>query len=153
MWQWGEEKKWKLRQILFWARSQSQIIYQVWLHLFSTFPPSQKRDCVYFLLYVQLRRVIFLKSAVARETHTLTSAANQRSIVHFSKSFYWSISAAFIQQSLLQQSIDWWCQISQNGDGTQGCILELVDIWLEKRVSLKYLNDTNQLNLTQQNVS
>ena len=103
--------KWKLRQILFWAGSQSQIIYQLWLHLFSTFPLALllEKKTVYFLLNVQLRRVIFLKSAVARETHTLTSAANQRSIVHFSKSFYWSISAAFIhhQSCVLLQSIDW----------------------------------------------
>ena len=122
--------KWKLRQILFWAGSQSQIIYQLWLHLFSTFPLALlEKKTVYFLLNVQLRRVIFLKSAaVARDTdfETLTSAANQRSIVHFSKSLIHLSS--FHSTSKLCCTAEHWlmCQISQNGDWIQDCIFELV---------------------------
>ena len=125
--------KWKLRQILFWAGSQSQIIYQLWLHLFSTFPLALlEKKTVYFLLNVQLRRVIFLKSAVARDTdfETLTSAANQRSIVHFSKSLIHLSS--FHSPSKLCATAEHWlmCQISQNGDWIPDCIFSLFQSWV-----------------------
>ena len=127
--------KWKLRQILFWAGSQSQIIYQLWLHLFSTFPLAlllEKKDCLFPTQCPTKKGNFSEVSSSTRHTLRLWLVLPINAQL-FTFLRVWSISAAFIhhQSCVLLQSIDWCAKYHKMEiEFHPDCIFSLFQSWV-----------------------